>query len=271
MHRPMTVADLLPRGPLRRLGRQVLLFDHVDSTSTLLLFHAAELPDGTIAAAEFQSAGRGRHGRRWLAPRGAAVLMSVLLHEPPDTPLIQHATLAAAVAVAEAIESVTDCRPALRWPNDITLAGRKVGGVLAESKPLGKSNGAGSRGRALVIGIGLNCLQQPAHFQGELADKATSIQIVSVAAVQRAPLGAAILERLDQWIESLASGPAGVGGLLASWLARCEDIGTRVHLRSDDRDYEGTVLDLTPEGDLLVELDHGGRRCFGPAKTARLW
>ncbi len=271
MHRPLTVADLLPRGPHRRLGRQVLLFDRIDSTSSLLLSRAGELPDGTIAAAEFQSAGRGRHGRRWQAPRGAAVLMSALLHEPPETPLVQHAALAAAVAVAEAIESVTECRPVLRWPNDITLTGRKVGGVLAESKSLTESGGAGLPKRALVIGIGLNCLQQPGHFQGELAGKATSIQIGSSAPVHRAPLAAAILERLDDWVAVLTRGPAGVSSLLAAWLARCEDIGTRVRLRSDARDYEGTILALTPEGDLLVELDRGGRRCFGPATTTRLW
>lgn len=271
MHRALTVRDLLPRGPHRRVGRHVLLFDQVDSTSSFLLSHATELPDGTVAVAEFQSAGRGRHGRRWLAPRGAAVLLSVLLREPAEAPLVRHATLAAALAVSESIRSVTECQPALRWPNDVTLAGRKVGGVLAESTPIGGIDGAGASGRAVVIGIGVNCLQQPGHFQGELAHKATSIQIVSGAPVDRAALAAAILEQLDQRIAALARGPDGASELLAAWLARCEDIGARVRLLSDAREYEGTVLAVTPEGELLVQLDRGGRRCFGPATTTRLW
>lgn len=263
MHRPLAASDLLPRGPLRRLGQRILVHDAIDSTNALLLARAAEAGDGAVAWAEFQTAGRGRLGRRWLAPRGSSVMFSVLLHEPADSPLLAVATLAGAVAACEAIEAACDCTPAVRWPNDIVLRGRKAGGVLAESCPL-------PAGRALVIGIGLNCLQQRGHFPPELADAATSLELESTQPVDRAAVAAGCLARLDDWVVRVGAGPAGRADLHRAWRARCGDVGLRVSLEHDGRTYRGTALDITDNGDLLVQLDEGGRRHFAPATTTRI-
>ena len=133
----------------------------VASTNSFLLEHAATCIDGTLACAEFQTAGRGRHNRVWQAPRGSSILLSILLVEPAESPLIPLAALLAALAAAEAIEAATTCQPALRWPNDIVVGSRKLGGVLAEAahrEPLPQPT------RSLVLGIGLNCYQQRGHF-----------------------------------------------------------------------------------------------------------
>ncbi len=130
-HSPISEA-LLARVPERaRLGAAFHSFAEIDSTNAWLLARATELPDGAIATAEYQTAGRGRLGRRWLAPRGASILLSFLIREPADSPLITHAGLLAALATCEAIEATTDCRPGVRWPNDLALrakAGGRVGG-----------------------------------------------------------------------------------------------------------------------------------------------
>jgi BirA family biotin operon repressor/biotin-[acetyl-CoA-carboxylase] ligase len=122
----LTSADLLSQGPLRRLGRRVFLHDTLDSTNRFLLDHAADAGDGAVACAESQSAGRGRLGRRWEAPRGSSVLLSVLLHEPADTPLLSQGALLASVAACEAVAAATDCSTGRALANDVVLNGRKL-------------------------------------------------------------------------------------------------------------------------------------------------
>jgi len=262
-HRPLTAADLLPHGPLRRVGRQLLLYDTLDSTNTLLLSRAHELPDGTVAHAEFQTAGRGRLGRTWLAPRGSSVLLSVLLRERRNSPALRLGGLLAAVAACEAIEAVTECTPTVRWPNDILLTGGKLGGVLAESRAVGPQ-------RALVLGIGLNCLQQPGHFTGELAGRAVSLECVSTRPVMRAAVAASLLQRLDAWLDRVAADADGWEQVRHAWQMRCDDFGRRITLAHDGRTYTGTALEISAGADIVVELDRGGRRHFSASGTTRL-
>lgn len=266
MHRPLSSADLLPDGPLTRLGASVQTFNEIDSTNAFLLTHAAELPDGTITTAEAQTAGRGRHGRRWSAPRGSSVLLSVLLHEPAGSVLHACATIAAAVAARQGIAASTDCRPTLRWPNDLVVGRRKLAGVLAESTPR-----ASAVTRALVIGVGVNCLQQRGHFSAELAEKATSLEIESQQPIVRPAVAAAIVRALDEWLATVAAGAAGRERLRSAWRSHCHDIGEHVRVTEDARCFSGTVLDISDEGDLILQLDEGGRRRFGAATTTRAW
>ncbi|MGE0480986.1 MAG: biotin--[acetyl-CoA-carboxylase] ligase [Phycisphaerae bacterium] len=252
----------------------------IDSTNAFLLKHAAALPDGTIATAEVQTAGRGRQGRRWSAPRGSSVLLSALLHEPAGSVLHAWATLVAALAVRDGIAASTECRPTLRWPNDLVVGRRKLAGVLAESAPfparepggrIDAAIAAGGATRALVIGIGVNCLQQRGHFSAELAEKATSLEIESQKPVARTAVAAAILRALDAWLTTAAAGAAGREQLRSAWRSHCQDIGNHVRVTEDGRAYSGTVLDINDEGDLILQLDEGGRRHFGAAITTRAW
>lgn len=263
-HRPLTESDLLSGAALHRLGRQVYIHETIDSTNAFLLREAASAGDGALAWTESQTAGRGRLGRRWEAPRGSSILLSVLLLEPPDSSLLARAALLGAVAACEAIETVTDCTPSVRWPNDLVLDGRKLGGILAES---------GSTGHqwALVIGIGINCLQHRGHFSGPLAETATSLECMTSHPVERPTVAAALVARLDAWLVRRGETPQDWAELHAVWQARCADIGTRVTLEQDGRRFTGTVLDISPQADLIVQLDHGGRRHFDAATTTRPW
>ena len=277
MHQPLTAADLLPDGPLRRLGTRVIALPEMPSTNTHLLDQAADLADGTIAVTDYQTHGRGRQGRRWLAPRGASILLSVLLHEPSASRRLKHAALLAALAAAEAIEEIVDLRPALRWPNDLTLNNRKLAGVLAESCQLAaaaESSGiaaAEPNRRVLVVGVGINCLQQAGHFAPELADQATSLEIESADPIDRAALARALVYRLDQYFAANLDAPDAWSAFRSAWRDRCEDIGTRVTLVEDARRFTGTVIDIDDNADLVVELDSAGRRHFSAATTTRQW
>lgn len=282
MHLPLTRDNLSATPgwpPLDRLRGAFLHFDALDSTNAYLLTHAERLPDGSVAIAEYQSAGRGRHRRPWSAPRGAAILLSVLLHEAADSPLVAGrpaaegqngaapgATLLACVAACEAVEATTECRPAIRWPNDLHLRGRKLGGVLAEATRL--VNGANA-GRALVVGIGLNCLQHAGHFPEELRAIATSLEIESMQPIDRVAVARALLTRLDARLAALHSSSAAWDELHRAWRDRCEDLHQHVTLQCDGQTHSGTVVDIAPGGDLVVQLDHGGRMSFGAATTTR--
>lgn len=270
MNEPLTPSDLLVRGPLRRLAAQVLLSESLDSTNALLLNRAAELPDGTLAAAEHQTAGRGRLGRAWLAAPRSSVLLSVLVFEPPDSPLLALGGVLAAVAARAAIEQAADLPAALRWPNDLVLDGGKIGGVLVETRALPPSAPSRAARRAVVIGVGINCNQSAGDFPPELAGKATSLARAAGRPVDRRRLAAALVAELDQRLARTA-GAELWPELRREWRAHCADIGQRVTLRHDGREFRGTILDLSEEGELFVQLDDGHRGVFGPATTTREW
>ena len=127
-----------------KLGEPRIEVESCDSTQSLL---DTSMPEGAIALAGFQTAGRGRLGRAWEAPPGSALLLSVLLKPPADRALPQLA-LVAGVAVADALEHLTDLSVQIKWPNDVMLRRQKVCGILAEV-----------RDGAVVLGIGVNLTQ----------------------------------------------------------------------------------------------------------------
>src|SRR5262249_37186740 len=136
--------------------------------------HAA---DGLVVFTEFQTAGRGRLGRNWHAPRGASLLLTaVICGEPSAAPRLM---LAAGIAVCDAIHEATGINAELNWPNDVGVLGRKLAGILIESVRF--ADGVAAH----AVGIGLNCLQTAAHFPPELRDRATSLEMESTQPVNR--------------------------------------------------------------------------------------
>ncbi len=145
-------------GPVRR-------FAEIDSTNRYLLDEArGGAPEGAVAVADYQSAGRGRLGRRWEAPPGSNLLMSVLLRPHLAIDELHLCTVAVALAAATACEEGAGVVPELKWPNDLMVGGRKLGGILAEALPAGTgaadadggSGGGSAKAPAVVVGLGLN-------------------------------------------------------------------------------------------------------------------
>jgi BirA family biotin operon repressor/biotin-[acetyl-CoA-carboxylase] ligase len=181
-----------------RFGRPYLYFERCESTQREL---AVEAPEGAVAVAEEQTAGRGRLGRRWYAPARTSVLVSVNLRPGVPTSRLPELSLVAGHAVAEAISAETGIQPEVKFPNDLLIEGRKVAGILAEA-----------RDDRVVLGIGINANLTADELPAELDTPATSLQVETGAPVDRAKLLATILEQLetayDDWVSAVGSRPS---------------------------------------------------------------
>jgi BirA family transcriptional regulator, biotin operon repressor / biotin---[acetyl-CoA-carboxylase] ligase len=191
------VGPLAPEivGPLLngRFGRPYLYAERCASTQRLF---DEDAPEGAVAVAEEQTAGRGRLGREWSAPSQTSILASVVLRPQVPAPRLPELSLVAGGAVAKALEAAVGVEPAVKFPNDVLFAGRKVAGILAEA----------ANGR-VVLGIGVNVNQRRDELPRGAG--ATSLRIVTGHELDRAPLLADILTQLerayDRWVSALAA------------------------------------------------------------------
>jgi BirA family biotin operon repressor/biotin-[acetyl-CoA-carboxylase] ligase len=183
---------VLPR--LRgRLGRE---YAYVESTPSTQLLLEADAPEGAVAVAGEQTAGRGRLGRRWLAPAGTSLLCSVQLRPRVSSARLPELTGIAALACADAIAAVTNLEPELKFPNDLLVDGRKVAGILAEAR----------EGR-VVLGVGVNVNVAESDLPTEVDRPATSLLAETGRELDRAELLVELLERLEQRYDAWNQGP----------------------------------------------------------------
>ncbi len=169
--------------PLRRVAS-------CESTQLLL---GPDDPEGAVAVADVQTAGRGRLGRAWTAPPGTALLCSVLLR-PPAGSRIAQLSLVGGLAAAQTVEDALGRPVQLKWPNDVLVDGRKVAGVLAEA-----------RDGVVVVGVGLNVNQAAAELPADTRLPAASLRSLDGAERDRDALLTSLLERLEaaygSWLE----------------------------------------------------------------------
>lgn len=235
-------------------------------------------PEGVVVVADHQTAGRGRAGRSWTAPPGASLLVSVLLRPPAG--VAEGATMAMALAAAEAVEEVAGFAPRLKWPNDLVWPGdgsapdRKLAGILAEADwPTGSSAASGVRRPApeervvVVVGIGIN-VAWPEDLPEELADVAVACNHVTDVPVDREDLLAALLVRLGHWYGRLVDGDR--AALVAAWRERSATLGRRVRIDLGPDDVVGTAVDITERGHLVVDTLEGERRTFAVGDVVHL-
>ncbi len=240
-------------------------FDTIDSTNRYLLAQArAGAPEGVVAVAGHQTAGRGRLGRRWEAPPGTNLLVSILLR--PDLPADQRhlASAVVALAAADAVEDLADLRLGLKWPNDLLAPdGRKVAGVLAEgdlTAPPGASLPTVHVHPPIVVGIGVN-VNWPADdrdLPGELVGTATSLRQLAAHRFDPAELLDSLLVALEPRLDALGTA-SGRSRQADELRRRCVTLGTTVRIELADSGFEGRAVDVTPEGHLTVETEHGPR------------
>jgi BirA family biotin operon repressor/biotin-[acetyl-CoA-carboxylase] ligase len=175
-----------------RFGRDYTYVARCASTQRLLAEDAAE---GTVAAADEQTEGRGRLGRTWVAPAGTAVLASIALQPDVPTAKLAELSVVAGRACASAIVELTELAPEVKWPNDVLIEGRKVAGILSEA-----------RGGRVVLGIGINVSQGASALPVRPQYPATSLLLETGGIVPRAELLAAFLDHLereyDAWVDS---------------------------------------------------------------------
>jgi BirA family biotin operon repressor/biotin-[acetyl-CoA-carboxylase] ligase len=175
-----------------RLGRP---YRHVASTPSTQLLLPPEAPEGALVAADEQTAGRGRLGRRWLAPPGTSLLCSLQLRPTVQSARLPELTGVASRACADAIAALTGLEPELKFPNDVLVHGRKVAGILAEA-----------REERVVLGIGVNVNLSAEQLPQEVDLPATSLLVETGRELDRAELLVELLERLerryDTWLSA---------------------------------------------------------------------
>ena len=207
------------------VGRRIELFDCLPSTNREAVQLAqADVEHGTVVVAESQTAGRGRLSRTWFSPPGINLYCSIILRtaRPPErlTEWLSWLPLVSALAAAEAIEQVSSIHVSVKWPNDLLISERKVGGILCES-------GAGSRSDPFqIIGIGINVNGGQDDWPADLRDSATSIRQERKILVDRNRLLAQLLLELEHCLDELAV--HGTSRLALAYHQRCSTIGIPV-------------------------------------------
>jgi BirA family biotin operon repressor/biotin-[acetyl-CoA-carboxylase] ligase len=203
-------------------------------------------PSRSVLVADFQSAGRGRLGRRWDAPVGASLLVSVLVRPTAEALARLHgSSQAVALAARAACRDVAGFEPDLKWPNDLLVGDRKLAGILAEAvTPPG-----GTTVEAVVVGMGLNVAWPPEPT--DLAISATSVagRPVDRDDVLRSFLGH-LTVRFEQWEHE-------PGQLLTDYRAALATLGRRVRAELPDGAVIGTAVGLSDAGHLIIERDAG--------------
>lgn len=225
--------------------------EEVDSTNTACKRLAAEgAPDGTVVIADCQTAGRGRRGRSFVSPRGMGLYLSVLWRPAcPPEPLLPLTALTA-VAVCRAVERTGGVSPRIKWPNDLVLDGRKLGGILTELSLEGETG----RVDYVVVGIGINCRQRRSDFPPELADMATSLDMALSHFVKRAALAAALIEELDTLRREMLDDPA---QWLPYYRTHCLTVGKRIQILKDDKRTEAEAVAVDERYGLVIRRDNG--------------
>jgi len=240
----------------RRIGRKIIVYDRTSSTNDIAAEYAKNKNnDGLVVFAEEQTAGRGRAGSKWQSEQGDSILCSIILTDCKLNPELL--SLTCAVAVADGLGKIGGTEAKIKWPNDIILNGKKVAGILLESK-------LNNDGGAYILGIGINCHQKQEGFPPELQPIATSIDIESHSIADRVSLAKRLLISVDHWLEVAAKTSEKV---TEKWRQLSIQLNHRVKLIYNGREFAGNCIGIDPEKGLILQLDTGGVRMFDAAHT----
>lgn len=228
------------------IGRNIRYFDQLASTMDV----ATELaikgePEGTVVLSESQSRGRGRLGREWFSPRHKGIYFSLILRPkilPGEAAVL---TLLAAVSICEAVRETTGLNSQIKWPNDILLGHKKIGGILTEL------NAEMDVIRFIVIGMGLNVNND----KKSLLPQATSLREEKKENINRVELLKAILRSIEE--NYLLFQKDGAHPILDKWRHFNLTLGRRVRILSHKEHIEAEAVDIDTDGSLLLRNDAG--------------
>ena len=246
------------------IGANLIFLEMVESTNTLAMeFGDRDASHGTVVIAESQIYGRGRLGRKWASPPGGNIYMSIILRPVIATEDAALLTLLAAVASARALRGSTGLKIEIKWPNDLMVSGRKLGGILTETKTIDK------KVVFAVIGIGINVNIELGDLPEEMREVATSVMHETKREHPRTMLLASILKEIDSWYATFLKG--GNGPLLSEWKRLSSTLGKTVRVETEKEALFGLAEDVDDGGRLLLKLPSGRvkRISSGDIKTLR--
>jgi len=237
-------------------GNNIFCLNEVDSTNTFILNMArSSAPEGTVVIADYQLAGRGRHGRTWFASRGKNLIFSVLMRPSSQIEFAQRITLGIADTLASSIEQFFSEIGAdlpkihLKWPNDLLIEEKKVSGILTESILKDKFI------TALAVGIGINLNMDEQSMPEELSGSATSLISYSKRVLIAEDLLAIFLANLEQDYEHWERN--NYSQVASRWERRCMQIGQPIRVLHGDEKEEAIFEDVNESGYLVYRLPDG--------------
>jgi BirA family biotin operon repressor/biotin-[acetyl-CoA-carboxylase] ligase len=231
------------------IGRDIAYQRETPSTQEIAKALAAQgVADGTIVVAETQSGGRGRVGRQWSSPEGG-IYFSIVLRPDMKPSEALRLPLVAGVAVARAIKRNMKLAPKLKWPNDIMIQDRKVGGILTEM------SAEMDRLDWVIVGIGLNVNTPHESFPEDVEGVATSLMEAGGKIIPRVKLLQDILFEFESLYHGLAK--SGFEPIRAKWKFFSNTIGARVVVSTPTEKVTGTAVDIDSDGALILKKEDG--------------
>lgn len=230
-------------------GQGIQVYPTIDSTNQQAKRLALEgASHGTLIVAEEQTSGKGRRGNQWASPPKTGIWMTLLLR--PDLPPSKAAmlTLLSGLAVVRTIRHNLELEAYIKWPNDVVLNGKKIGGILTEmSSELDVIN-------YVVVGMGINV--NTLDFPEEIQDRATSLSIEANRKIDRAPLVRKILLEMEGLYEPFVKSQD-LAFMMNEYEECCINIGREVVVKGVDMALRGTAIGITPQGELKVKDEEG--------------
>lgn len=232
------------------IGKEIVVYEEVESTNS----KANELlkqgyPSGTVVIADRQTKGKGRLGRTWISPSGKNLYMSIALKPniPPKYATVL--TLTSVVACTTALRRYTDIPVMIKWPNDMLVDDKKVGGILTEMKI------EGEKIKSAVVGIGINVNMTEQDMPDEIKEIASSLKICKGEDFSRGLLAVEIIKEFDKWYQLLERRQRKT--IIDRWMQLSGTIGRQVKIVLTDRELIATAEAIDEEGRLIVKLSDG--------------
>lgn len=243
---------------LKILNPNIIYFKSIESTNKYLLNDHIH-PNGTVVFADFQTAGRGRRQRKWQSPESESLLFSIFLNENIQTIPLYIFTFLSAVSVYEGLLPFAPERQlTVKWPNDVLIEGKKVCGILVETKT------TENRISSIVIGVGININQKPEFFQGELKE-ATSLFYSTGYKFSRKKVLLSVLTSFDKNLVELYQ--YNYTAILKKWRRYCPYLGKTIEVDDDKNVYKGIFKDISQNGGLILETE-GKEKTFYAANVS---
>ncbi len=228
-------------------SRRVLIYKRLNSTNSTALDLAAEgALSGTVVAADSQSAGRGRLGRKWQSPPGLGLYFSIITRPRLGLSDLTKITLTAGLALRTAIFTASTLETGLKWPNDILWQGKKMAGILTEC------GAESAKGRAVIIGIGLNVNGEPDDFPAEMGQPGVSMRTAANRFYDRGLILTAVTETVEREVKRLENGD--FTAILKDWRRWDASAGKRLTwLKPDGMPVCGISLGPDEDGVLRIK------------------
>ncbi len=232
----------------KTLGRKIYYFDKIDSTQSFAATVASnKSEDGAIIISETQDSGKGRLGRNWVSPRGG-IWLSVILHPRFDVAKITLVPLVASIALSSAIQKVLDVKTELKWPNDVTLKGKKIAGMIIDASI------ESSHIESLILGVGINFKVNPDEIEKKITKKENFYGVATLVnqnnKTKPAKLVQVFLEEFEKILNSLSVG--NISKIIKEWTANSSTIGKTITVSTSNGKITGKALKLDTDGGLII-------------------